>query len=87
MIVTFVLVFLSLSVVQSRLTLPLVRSLYSFIFITWMVDRIGRRKPLVYGGVAMAVCLAWQAGVASSESKSSRSSRFRTRSDRLLPLS
>ncbi|KAL7416469.1 general substrate transporter, partial [Mrakia frigida] len=39
----------------------------TFIFITWMVDRIGRRKPLVYGGVAMAVCLAWQAGVASSD--------------------
>ncbi|KAL7412590.1 major facilitator superfamily domain-containing protein [Mrakia frigida] len=38
----------------------------TFIFITWMADRIGRRKPLIYGGVGMALCLAWQAGCASA---------------------
>jgi hypothetical protein len=37
----------------------------NFVFITFMVDRIGRRQPLIWGAVAMAICLAWQAGVAS----------------------
>ncbi len=36
----------------------------TFCFITFVVDWIGRRRPLIFGGVAMAVCLAWQAAVA-----------------------
>jgi hypothetical protein len=37
----------------------------TFCFITFLVDRIGRRRPLIFGGFAMAVCLAWQAGIGS----------------------
>jgi hypothetical protein len=34
-------------------------------FVTCMADQIGRRKPLIYGGIGMAICLAWQAGISS----------------------
>jgi MFS family permease len=34
-------------------------------FIQFMVDRIGRRKPLIIGPILMAGFLAWQAAIAS----------------------
>ncbi|KAG7562239.1 hypothetical protein FFLO_02325 [Filobasidium floriforme] len=37
----------------------------TFVFITFLVDRIGRRKPLIIGPIFMAGFLAWQAGIAS----------------------
>lgn len=37
----------------------------TFIFIQFLVDRIGRRAPLIYGAIGMSCMLAWQAGVAS----------------------
>jgi hypothetical protein len=46
-----------------------IQSLWSlvitFIFITFLIDRLGRRTPLVVGPLAMAGFLAWQAGVGS----------------------
>lgn len=52
----------------SALLLLLTTSPYveTFTFITFMVDRIGRRKPLLWGGILMACCLAWQAGCSSA---------------------
>lgn len=35
------------------------------IFIHFVVDRLGRRPPLIFGAFLMAVCLAWQAGIGS----------------------
>ncbi|CAK9784796.1 general substrate transporter [Cutaneotrichosporon oleaginosum] len=34
----------------------------TWIFITFIVDRIGRRRPLIIGSVLLAVCMALQAG-------------------------
>ncbi|GFZ48519.1 hypothetical protein JCM24511_06267 [Saitozyma sp. JCM 24511] len=36
-----------------------------FTFITFIVDRIGRRKPLIYGSIALAICMAWQTGTSA----------------------
>lgn len=36
--------------------------LCTWVFITFLVDRIGRRRPLILGGLALAGCMAWQAG-------------------------
>jgi MFS family permease len=41
----------------------------TFIFITFMVDRLGRRKPLIIGPLLMAGFLAWQAGIGSQFKK------------------
>jgi MFS family permease len=35
----------------------------TFIFITFIVDKLGRRKPLIIGPILMAVCLAWQSAI------------------------
>ncbi|KAK1924540.1 general substrate transporter [Papiliotrema laurentii] len=40
-----------------------------FTFITFIVDRIGRRKPLILGAVALALCMAWQTGTNAPFSK------------------
>jgi len=37
----------------------------TFIFITFLIDRLGRRLPLIIGPLAMAGFLAWQAGIGS----------------------
>jgi Sugar (and other) transporter len=31
------------------------------LFITFILDRVGRKKPLIFGGIGMAVCLAIEA--------------------------
>lgn len=33
-----------------------------WVFITFLVDRIGRRKPLIIGSVLLSLVMAWQAG-------------------------
>ncbi|GFZ46483.1 hypothetical protein JCM24511_04730 [Saitozyma sp. JCM 24511] len=35
-------------------------------FITFIVDRLGRRRPLIIGSALLACCLAWQAGCSSA---------------------
>ncbi|GFZ47085.1 hypothetical protein JCM24511_04827 [Saitozyma sp. JCM 24511] len=37
--------------------------LTTFVFITFIVDRLGRRKPLIFGALAMSACLAWQSAI------------------------
>jgi len=37
-------------------------SIVTFIFITFLVDRIGRRWPLIIGAVLLAIMMAWQTG-------------------------
>jgi MFS family permease len=36
-----------------------------WVFIQFIVDRVGRRKPLIIGPILMSIFLAWQAGIAS----------------------
>jgi len=36
-----------------------------WVFIQFIVDRVGRRKPLIIGPILMCIFLAWQAGIAS----------------------
>jgi hypothetical protein len=33
------------------------------LFITFILDRVGRKKPLIFGGIGMAVCLAFEAAI------------------------
>lgn len=33
------------------------------IFITFILDRVGRKKPLIFGAIGMAICLAIEAGI------------------------
>jgi sugar porter (SP) family MFS transporter len=40
-----------------------------WIFIQFVVDRLGRRKPLIIGPILMSIFLAWQAGIASQFAK------------------
>lgn len=39
------------------------------IFIHFIVDKLGRRPPLIYGAFAMAICLAWQAAIGAQFKK------------------
>ena len=41
----------------------------TWVFITFIVDRIGRRRPLIFGCFLCAVAMAWQAGANASFSK------------------
>jgi Sugar (and other) transporter len=33
------------------------------LFITFILDRVGRKKPLIFGGIGMALCLAFEAAI------------------------
>lgn len=37
----------------------------NWVFITFIIDRLGRRKPLICGALAMAIFLAVEAGIGS----------------------
>jgi len=37
-------------------------SVCTFVFITFIVDRIGRRWPLIIGAGLLAICMAWECG-------------------------
>lgn len=44
----------------------------TFIFITFIVDRIGRRWPLIIGGFMCGVAMAWEAGANAPFDKAKR---------------
>jgi len=46
-----------------------------WIFIQFLVDRFGRRKPLIIGPILMAIFLAWQAAIAQKFSNPSYSNQ------------
>lgn len=41
----------------------------TWVFITFIVDRIGRRKPLIFGSLMCGVAMAWQTGTNAPFSK------------------